>query len=111
MGAASVKLTDRELDVLRELEWLHERHDQCNRNFMIDGVMTHWGTPQYFGGSNGSHHSATATALAKKGLVDRYKGGRINFFESHIKGSCYYRITKAGLDALRAIASAKGDAK
>jgi len=57
-----------------------------------------WYTPLEFGGRNGSHHSGTATALAKKGLADRYKAGRINFFKSHHKGSCLYRISEKGLE-------------
>jgi hypothetical protein len=97
-------LTPNQREVLENLEYLHLRPDQCDRTVnrgdpAIDGK---WGTCLAFGGSNGSHHSATATALAKRGLVDRLKGNRLNFFQSRTKGSCYYRITEAGIAALAA---------
>lgn len=78
------------------LEWIYHRPDQAWR---ADG----YARAMDFGGYNGSHHSATATRLARKGLVDRRKlpgpGGR---------GSCSYKITKAGLAALKANARVKG---
>ncbi len=97
-------LTQQQIEVLRTLAWLRERPDQCNRTVTLkDGTKTKWATPLCFGGMNGSHHSATATTLAKRGLVERFKNGRINHFDSHVKGSCYYRITDAGLEALAAV--------
>ena len=59
-------------------------------------VRGYWYAPIDFGGTNGSHHSGTATQLAKLGLIDRYKGGKVNFFQSRYKGSCGYRINDAG---------------
>lgn len=50
-----------------------------------------WVQPLDCGGGNGSHHSATLTKLAKRGLAERHKFGG-----PRDKGSCRYRITKAG---------------
>lgn len=56
--------------------------------------------PMWFGGSNGSHHGATAAALCKTDppLVERkFRGGTWGgkaVFAA--RGSCVYRLTEAG---------------
>ncbi len=83
-------MTENQREVLRSLYLLRDR-DQ--------GV-----TPMNFGGSDGSHHSATASRLADKGLVDKCYAGqgwgepRSNYFRA--RGSCFYRISETGIRAL-----------
>ena len=95
-----MKLTERQADLLSILAEIEGKPSRNSRNLTSEIFPEEarglWATPQDFGGTDGSHHSATATQLAKKGLVDRYKGGRINFFQSRSKGSCLYRINEAG---------------
>lgn len=97
-----LKLTAIQLDILGELASIKDRPSRnsknlTNPNFFDEDVRGYWAAPIDFGGSNGSHHSGTATKLAMLGLVDRFKGGKVNFFKSHYKGSCGYRINSAGL--------------
>jgi hypothetical protein len=57
--------------------------------------------PIDFGGSNGSHHGATATKLAARGLVDQKKRG-YSWGSSPARwyrGSKVYRPTLAGREA------------
>lgn len=84
-----MKLTEKQLEVLRELAHIRTSHAITRRR---DGFAT----PMEFGGTNGSHHSGTATALARKGLVER-KELKI---PGDARGSCAYRITDAGLAAI-----------
>lgn len=103
------KLTPRQIEVLTELSGC----EQCALGGRVwtlpDGAKARLFMPMEFGGSNGSHHSATATALAKRGLVGRLKvvswggGSQLNVFTGSRKGSCHYRITKAGEAALEAL--------
>ena len=95
----SVALTERQRDILRDLD--DER----------------WMTPQWVGGRNGSHHSATLAQLARKGLAERDKScycGPGSRREQDLiakgitpkwpwcgcKGSCRYRRTELGRIAL-----------
>lgn len=66
-----------------------------------------WQRPMDIGGRDGSHHSATLTRLAKRGLVERMKlhATYCYFGSLHLgkrvqrcccKGSCRYRRTPAG---------------
>lgn len=105
---ASIKLTEQQIDVLESLSRLDGKMASKNLTAEIfpPEVRGYWAAPMDFGGRNGSHHSATATRLAKMGLVDRYKGGKVNYFQSRYKGSCGYRINDAGRALLAAI---KGD--
>ena len=102
-----IQLTANQLDVLTSLKRLHDRPDQCSRPLMWEGVdpavRGYWAAPMDFDGSNGSHHSATAKQLAIKGLIDRYKNGKVNSFKSRNKSSCCYRINAAGLAYLESI--------
>ena len=65
-------------------------------------------TPMCFGGSNGSHHSNTATALCKGDhpLVERTRRG-LAFGEKpryrDARGSYKYRLTLAGIQAAEAM--------
>lgn len=102
------RLTANQVDVLTELEGCAQSHMLGGRTWTLpDGTKARLFTPMEFGGSNGSHHSGTATALAKRGLVDRLKcrgwggGTQLNVFKGRAKGSCHYRITDAGIAALR----------
>lgn len=98
-----MKLTDNQLEVLRDLASLHKNPRQCSRQGICsarNGIeKSAWATPMDFGGTNGSHHSATAKRLAQLGLVDRYNycTDRLNHFTGKAKGACVYRITAAGL--------------
>jgi hypothetical protein len=81
-------LTDRDIDTLGCLRAASDdaiKHD--TREMRREG----WVMPMDCGGFNGSHHSYTLAKLAARGLAERYKfGGRRE------KGSCRYRINKAG---------------
>lgn len=92
-------LTENQLDILRELTPSASE---------IDRGKTWW-TPLEIGGSNGSHHSSTLAALAKKGFVRfKQRGGSEppagengkKMFRS--RGSKSYQITEAGAMALAA---------
>ena len=71
---------------------------------VLEGLwnMPHFGVaPMDFGGSNGSHHSNTATALCKKAnpLVERRKRG-VDWGEKsrwRERGSYVYRLTPLGV--------------
>ena len=96
----AVKLTPRQLDVLDSLK-----------------VFGDWARPMDIGARDGSHHTATISALVRKGLAERrLRGSLIN----HIRGqACYdawskvkrgrsaprgsytYRITTAGRKLLK----------
>lgn len=111
MSARATILTPRQIEVLHDLAYIRTEA-KWSRKLDIGGVKTAgWAQPMEFGGTNGSHHSATATQLAKLGLVDRYKFGgwsfqyadaskHLNNFNCRQKGSCWYRITDAGLAAI-----------
>jgi hypothetical protein len=96
-------LSENAIEVLASLDFIRryepERHEA--------GVA-----PLQFGGSNGSHHGGTATRLAAKGLVDRryrgYEWGERRRYGA--RGSCVYRITPAGVSALRTAAEQAGRA-
>lgn len=78
VGGAS--LTEAEYDVLSSLTALG------------DG----WWRPMDFGGHDGSHHSATATRLARRGLVSRRDRGSL----SRARAVWNYTITAQGRAAL-----------
>lgn len=84
---------EREREVLRDLAWLA-------KNGFAEGAA-----PIQFGGTNGSHHGATATRMVGKGWVERrYRGngwGQKHGLRS--RGSCVYRITDAGRAILAAL--------
>ena len=107
MSAKPMKLTARQIEVLRDIARLAERPDQCSRRLTWEGIAPelygNWAAPLDFGGQDGSHHSSTAKQLAIKGLIDRYKNGKVNTFKSRNKSSCCYRINSAGLAALAEI--------
>jgi hypothetical protein len=104
---AAGKLSDRQRDVLECLTALS------------------WAQPMDVGGRDGSHHSATLSGLARRGLVERKKLHAIYCYNGSTqrqklvdnrwivtdghppspkcccKGSCLYKITPAGRDALK----------
>ncbi|MEL6095863.1 hypothetical protein AAGG42_08230 [Stenotrophomonas maltophilia] len=102
------RLTAKQLEVLIELQGCEQVKLGGRTWSLPDGSKARLFTPMEFGGCNGSHHSGTATTLAKRGLVDRLKckswggGTQLNVFAGSSKGSCHYRITDAGRAALRA---------
>lgn len=81
-------LNERQWDTLLGIAYLRYTHSRT-----VEGVNG-YGQPMDFGGSNGSHHSSTATALARKGLVHRWKYGGY-------KGACWYRATDDAIAVLR----------
>jgi hypothetical protein len=59
-------------------------------------------TPMMFGGHNGSDHGIVATRMVAKGWVDRRHAG-LDWNETktyRARGSCRYRITAKGINAL-----------
>jgi hypothetical protein len=85
---SSVKLTANQREVLESL---------YNYGKGGNGV-----SPLYFGGHNGSHHGATATKMCSLGWVQRrYRGHDWGeALRNAARGSCVYRITAAGVEAL-----------
>lgn len=70
--------------------------------------------PLNFGGSNGSHHGATATKLAKRGLVEQRKrgyewGGVPKGKGGWYRGSKVYRPTQAGRELFEVWRQAQRD--
>lgn len=109
MESKALVLTARQCEVLRDIARLADRPDQCSRNltdetYFREEIRGMWAAPMDFGGTDGSHHSTTARQLAVRGLIDRYKNGKINTFNSRNKGSCCYRINSAGLAYLAELA-------
>lgn len=110
------QLTDHQFDVLVELQGCEQVKLGGRTWTLPDGSKARLFMPMEFGGSSGSHHSATATALAKRGLVDRLKvvswggGSQLNVFKGSAKGSCHYRITDAGKEVLARAAGMNADA-
>lgn len=100
------RLTPNQIEVLRELQGCDRMKSGGRYWTYPDGTKARMFMPMEFGGSNGSHHSGTAKALAIRGFVDRMKashaGISLNNFKSRAKGSCHYRITEAGAEALSA---------
>jgi len=86
-----------------------------------------WARPMDIGARDGSHHSATLSGLAKRGLIEKKKlhsihcingstyrsqlvDNRWEYTEGHpphpgcsCKGSCRYRITPAGRRLVKAL--------
>lgn len=93
-----MKLTPNRIDVLTSLFAAEVSKYGGSMVDLPDGRRVRMFAPIDFGGSNDSHHSHTATALGKYGLVDRYKysTGHLNNFNSRVKGACVYALTDAG---------------
>ncbi len=83
-------MTDNEADVLAELA--------------TPSNGDTWQRPMDFGGGNGSHHAVTAKRMAhpSKGWVEwRYRGHEVGKpLRNAERGSCLYRITEKGRQAL-----------
>lgn len=87
-------LTERDMETLNELAFAYDQ--ALKRGF--DGVA-----PLDFGGSNGSHHGATATKLVRRGLVEhRKRGWQWGQAPTAFRGSKVYRPTPAGREAVLA---------
>jgi hypothetical protein len=78
-------LTDRDMETLGELI-------AATDSFIkLGNYRGGWVMPMDFGGGDGSHHSATAHKLWRRGLCLMKKyGGK------HEKGSCRYKANAAG---------------
>lgn len=95
MGRPKAPLTDRDFETLGEMisAWL--------------GASRYHSPPEYvgvapidFGGSNGSHHSLTATKLVKHGMAEhRKRGQHWGQASTRFRGSKQYRPTEAGRKA------------
>lgn len=81
-----IAVNERELEIMRTLI-RHE--DTCDRYGWKRKAK-----PLDLGGSNGSHHSATLKAMARKGWVED-----IGYF-CHSRRVCIYRSTEAGRAAV-----------
>lgn len=89
------KITERDLETLCELIAAFDNAAKYGRI----GVA-----PLDFGGSNGSHHGATATKLVSRGLVEHKKRGwEWGQAPTAIRGSKLYRPTPAGREVVRRI--------
>lgn len=88
---------------VRDMETLGELIVACNgrQKFGMDGAA-----PLDFGGSNGSHHGATATKLVRHGLAEHkkrgYDWGQAPGPGCGYRGSKVYRPTSAGREAFAA---------
>lgn len=98
------KLTDRDLETLGELIFAYDQHlkrmggGDTAVGLRYDGVA-----PLDFGGSNGSHHGATATKLARLGMAEhRKRGWDWGQAPTAFRGSKVYRPTTAGREAYQA---------
>ncbi len=69
-----------------------------------EGKPAAWLAPIDFGGGNGSHHGITARRMADAyGWTEwRYRGCEPGQKTTGARGSCLYRITPKGLEALAA---------
>ena len=86
-------LTDNQIEVMETLYYSHF-HSSCPQK---------WCTPLDLCASNGSHHSGSLAALAKKGLVNyKQRGGSVPPLDENGekmwrgRGSKEYRLTTAG---------------
>jgi hypothetical protein len=81
--------TDRDMETLGEIIGATDSRYR-NRG---DGV-----SPMEFGGSNGSHHGATATKLTRYGYVEHRQRGKDwgDVTTRDARGSKVYRATEAG---------------
>ena len=101
-GTVMLCVTPNQKEVLLELEGCEQMKYGGRVWTLPDGTKRRMFTPMEFGGMNGSHHSATATALAKQGFVDRFKYTRhqLNKFNGKAKGACVYALTGKGRQAV-----------
>lgn len=101
-------LTERDMETLGELiaaqDSARKRFIRMGRSEADANAAEPGFAPLDFGGSNGSHHGATATKLVARGLVEHKKRG----YEwgkapkrGH-RGSKMYRPTQAGREAYEA---------
>lgn len=67
-----------------------------------EGAEAEWLAPLAFGGSNGSHHAQTAKRMEPKGWVERrFRGHEPGERTTGARGSCLYRITARGIEAVQ----------
>lgn len=77
-------LTDRQVELLKDLYWISSRPDQASRS-------CGYCTPLDLGASDGSYHNRVLNQLANKGLCEAKKYGGW-------RGSKAYKITELGLE-------------
>lgn len=98
MGRPKAPLTDRDFETLGEIISAVDQRSKYSSYPETIGVK-----PLDFGGSNGSHHSLTATKLVKHGMAEHRKGyGEWGKSSTHYRGSKQYRATDAGRAAYAA---------
>lgn len=93
-------LTDRDMETLGELIACQ---DSALR-YHGEKARQHGFAPMEFGGGSNSHHGATATKLAKRGLADHRQLGAEwgDVTTQDARGSKSYRPTEAGRAAYQA---------
>jgi hypothetical protein len=103
MGRPKAPLTDRDFETLGEIISAVDQRAKYSSHPETIGVK-----PLDFGGSNGSHHSLTASKLVRHGMAEHRKRGR-NWGEASLyyRGSKHYRPTDEGRAAYAAWAEAK----
>lgn len=95
-------LTARDMETLGELIGAQNSwRAMCARHGTHENLADERGfAPLDFGGSNGSHHGATATKLAGRGLAqERKRGHAWGYAPKRSRGSKVYRPTQAGREA------------
>jgi hypothetical protein len=104
-GRPRAPLTDRDMETLGALIYCDDARKARGWN------TDHGSAPIDFGGSNGSHHGATATKLVGRGLAEHKKRGlpwgEIKGRWQWERGSKVYRATEAGRAAYAAWTEAK----
>lgn len=93
MARPIAPLTRRDFETLGDIIYAFDQHAKYTRDVDQLGVK-----PLDFGGSNGSHHSVTATKLVRRGMIEHRKSGYPwgKSPKRGYRGSKYYRPTDAG---------------
>lgn len=105
MGRPKAPLTERDFETLGEIISAVDQHAKYFSHPENIGVK-----PLDFGGSNGSHHSLTATKLVKHGMAEHKKSGRQwGEAPTRWRGAKYYRPTDEGRAAYAAWAAKRID--
>lgn len=97
MGRPKAPLTDRDFETLGELIGSYDSYvKRWYKDY--EKAPSHIGmAPIDFGGTNGSHHSLTASKLVRHGMAEHRKRGREwGEASSRYRGSKLYRPTDEG---------------
>lgn len=110
MARPKSPLTDRDYETLGDIiSAVDQRAKYYQQSNPTHSDFSHIGVkPLDFGGSNGSHHSVTASKLVNHGMAEHRKNyGDWGKSSTHYRGSKQYRPTDAGRLAFAAWREAK----